>query len=184
MGIPDGSMVKNPPVKTGDLGSIPGFGRSPRVRNSNPLQILAWEIPWTEEHGRLQSIGSKRVAQQLTRLNSSSIYTDIYKRVITHACAYMHTYVLYVLMHTWIFMISRHTCPYTIYTLHIRFESEVSAVRQMRPLLPMPHRWWVVYLDSCVKASYSPQTVQYTNYGPRSSVLRYRHRIQSSVQAY
>jgi len=23
--------------------------------------ILAWEIPWTEEHGGLQSIGSQRV---------------------------------------------------------------------------------------------------------------------------
>ena len=23
--------------------------------------ILAWEIPWTEEHGRYQSIGSQRV---------------------------------------------------------------------------------------------------------------------------
>ena len=23
--------------------------------------ILAWKIPWTEEHGRLQSIGSQRV---------------------------------------------------------------------------------------------------------------------------
>ena len=24
-------------------------------------KILAWEIPWTEEHGRLQSMGSQRV---------------------------------------------------------------------------------------------------------------------------
>jgi len=23
--------------------------------------ILAWEIPWTEEHGRLQTLGSERV---------------------------------------------------------------------------------------------------------------------------
>ena len=23
--------------------------------------ILAWKIPWTEEHGRLQSLGSQRV---------------------------------------------------------------------------------------------------------------------------
>ena len=23
--------------------------------------ILAWKIPWTEEHGRLQSIGSQKV---------------------------------------------------------------------------------------------------------------------------
>ena len=27
--------------------------------------ILAWEIPWTEEPGRLQSIGSKRVDHHL-----------------------------------------------------------------------------------------------------------------------
>ena len=24
---------------------------------------LAWKIPWTEEHGRLQSMGSQRVGQ-------------------------------------------------------------------------------------------------------------------------
>ena len=27
--------------------------------------ILAWEIPWTEEPGRLQSMGSQRVGQVL-----------------------------------------------------------------------------------------------------------------------
>ena len=27
--------------------------------------ILAWEIPWTEEHGRLQSTGSQRVRHDL-----------------------------------------------------------------------------------------------------------------------
>ena len=25
--------------------------------------ILAWRIPWMEEHGRLQSVGSQRVGQ-------------------------------------------------------------------------------------------------------------------------
>ena len=29
--------------------------------NGNPLSILAWKIPWTEEPGRLQSMGSQRV---------------------------------------------------------------------------------------------------------------------------
>ena len=29
--------------------------------NGNPLCTLAWEIPWTEEPGRLQSMGSQRV---------------------------------------------------------------------------------------------------------------------------
>jgi len=27
--------------------------------------ILAWGIPWTEEHGRLQSMGSQRVRYDL-----------------------------------------------------------------------------------------------------------------------
>ena len=29
--------------------------------NGNPFSILAWKIPWTEESGRLQSMGSPRV---------------------------------------------------------------------------------------------------------------------------
>ena len=29
--------------------------------NGNPLSTLAWIIPWTEEPGRLQSMGSQRV---------------------------------------------------------------------------------------------------------------------------
>ena len=57
-------MVKNPPANAGDMrdeGLIPGLGRSPEEENGNSLSILAWRIPWTEEPGRLQSIGSQRV---------------------------------------------------------------------------------------------------------------------------
>ena len=69
----------------GDLGLIPGLGRSPGEGKGYPLQysglensmdcrkelgttgqlslssILAWELPWTEEPGRLQSMGWQRV---------------------------------------------------------------------------------------------------------------------------
>ena len=46
----------------GDAGSIPRSERSPREGNSNTdFSILAWGIPWTEEPGGLQSIGSHRV---------------------------------------------------------------------------------------------------------------------------
>ena len=45
----------------GDLGSVPGSGRSPGEGNGNPLSILAWEVPWTEEPGGLQSMWSQRV---------------------------------------------------------------------------------------------------------------------------
>ena len=33
-----GSVVKNPPDNAGDMGSIPGSGRSPGGGNGNPLQ--------------------------------------------------------------------------------------------------------------------------------------------------
>ena len=55
-------VVKNLPANVGDIrdtGSIPGSGRSPKGGNGNHSSILAWRIPWTEEPGRLQSIGSQ-----------------------------------------------------------------------------------------------------------------------------
>ena len=52
-------MVKNLLANTGDLGLIPGSGRSPGEGNSNS-SILAWRIPRTEEPGGLQSMGSQR----------------------------------------------------------------------------------------------------------------------------
>ena len=67
LGFPSGSVVKNLPPNAGDAGSIPGSGRSPEGGHSNPFQypvfssILAWRIPWTEEPGRLQSMGWQRV---------------------------------------------------------------------------------------------------------------------------
>ena len=57
LGFPIGSVVKNQPANAGDVGLIPGSGRSPGEVNGNPLQCSAWEIPWTEEPGRLQSLG-------------------------------------------------------------------------------------------------------------------------------
>ena len=40
-----------------------GSGRSPGLEPDSPLCILAWIIPWTEETGELQSMGSQRVTQ-------------------------------------------------------------------------------------------------------------------------
>ena len=49
-------VVKNPPANAGDIrdmGSIPGSGRSPGGGHAIHFNIVAWEIPWTEEPGRL-----------------------------------------------------------------------------------------------------------------------------------
>ena len=44
----------------------PWVGKIPWRRKWQPTPIfLAWKIPWTEEHGRLQSMGSQRVGQNL-----------------------------------------------------------------------------------------------------------------------
>ena len=51
--VPGGSVVKNPPARTGDAGLTPGSGRSPGEGNGNPLQYsclgnptdrIAWQI--------------------------------------------------------------------------------------------------------------------------------------------
>ena len=83
LGSPCGSTGKESACNVGDLGSIPGLGRSPGEGRGYPLQYsglensmdlyspsekamgthsstLAWKIPWTEEPGRLQSMGSLR----------------------------------------------------------------------------------------------------------------------------
>ena len=55
-GFPSGSVVKNLPANAQDVRdalSNPGLGRSPG--GEHDFSILAWEIPWTEEPGRLQS---------------------------------------------------------------------------------------------------------------------------------
>ena len=60
--FPGDSAVKNLPAKTGDIGDsglILGWGRSPGGGNGNQLQYSAWKIPWTEELGGLQSMGSQ-----------------------------------------------------------------------------------------------------------------------------
>ena len=53
-------MVKNPPANTGDIGSIPGSGRSLGEENGNPLQYSYLGNPWTQEPGMLQSTGSQK----------------------------------------------------------------------------------------------------------------------------
>ena len=63
MGFPGGSDGKESTCNVGNLGLIPGLGRSPGGGHGNPQVSLLGESPWTEETGGLQSIGSPRVGQ-------------------------------------------------------------------------------------------------------------------------
>ena len=53
-------MVKNLPANARDVGLIPGSGRSLEKEMATHSSILPWEISWTEEPGRLQSMGSQK----------------------------------------------------------------------------------------------------------------------------
>ena len=44
-GLPGGSVVKNPPANAGEMGSIPGSGKSPGEGNDNPFQYPPLENP-------------------------------------------------------------------------------------------------------------------------------------------
>ena len=50
-------MVKNSPANAGDMGCEDPLEEKMTIHFS----ILAWEISWTEEPGRLQSTESQRV---------------------------------------------------------------------------------------------------------------------------
>ena len=60
-GFPGSSVVKNPPamqeMQVRSRGQEDPLEEEMAVHSS----IFAWKIPWTEEPGRLQSMGSQRV---------------------------------------------------------------------------------------------------------------------------
>ena len=64
-GFSDGASGNEPAISNAgdirDMGLLPGLERSPGGEQGNPSSILAWKTPWTEEPGRLQSMGSQRV---------------------------------------------------------------------------------------------------------------------------
>ena len=64
MGFPGDTVVKNLPAnagETGDAGSIPGLESPLEKEMATRSSILAWQVPWTEEPGGLQSMGLQKV---------------------------------------------------------------------------------------------------------------------------
>jgi len=55
MGFPGGSAVKNPPASAGDMGLIPGSGRSAGEENGNPLQYSCLDNSMEEPGGGKES---------------------------------------------------------------------------------------------------------------------------------
>ena len=70
-GCPGHSVVKNPPANAGDGGSIPGSERS-SGEMATYSSILAWKIPWKEEPGGLQSMGSQKIWTRLCQWKTTT----------------------------------------------------------------------------------------------------------------
>ena len=61
VGFPDGSVVENPPANSEDLGSNPGFGKSPGRGNGNPLQCPCLENAMDRGTWQATVLGLQRV---------------------------------------------------------------------------------------------------------------------------
>ena len=75
MGFPGGSGVKNPSANAGSarhIGLILGSGRYCGEEMAIHSSILAWEIPWTEEPGRLPSMQSQKNQDMTQQLNNNN----------------------------------------------------------------------------------------------------------------
>ena len=67
MGLPGGTVIKNPFAKAGDTrdeGLIPGSGRSPGVGNVNPLQYSCLGNPMNRGAWWLQSMEPQRIEHE------------------------------------------------------------------------------------------------------------------------
>ena len=62
-GFPGGSLVENPPAMPVQETWVRSLGWEDPLEKemATHSSILTWEIPWTEEPGRLQCIESQRV---------------------------------------------------------------------------------------------------------------------------
>ena len=67
--IPTWLSGKESTCSAGDVGFDPGWGRSSGEEVATYSSILAWETPWTEEPGGLQSMRS----QTWTQLNAPTV---------------------------------------------------------------------------------------------------------------
>ena len=56
-----GSDSKASAYNAGDPVSVPGWEDALEKEMATRSSILAWKIPWMDEPGRLQSVGSQRV---------------------------------------------------------------------------------------------------------------------------
>ena len=94
--FPGGSDGKESACNVGDLGLIPGSGRSPGKEMATHSSIPAWKIPWTEEPGGLQSMGLQRVGHDW-ETSTWIHYANLNKAVTKQQILYDSTCMKYLI---------------------------------------------------------------------------------------
>ena len=70
-GVPGGFSGKELAAKAGDTGWVTGLEDPLEKETGSHSSILAWEIPWTEEPGRLQSMRVTKDLDMTQQLNNN-----------------------------------------------------------------------------------------------------------------
>ena len=99
VGFSGGSDGKESTCNSGDLGSIPGLGRSPGGGHGNALQYSCLKNPQTEQPGELQSMGLQKV--RLNWVSKHSIVYDVSYRFATCDLYRVQIFLLYSVC--WVF---------------------------------------------------------------------------------
>ena len=85
-GFSGGSVMKNLPANAGDArDEVLSLGREDPLEQemATPSSILAWEIPWTQEPGGLQSVALQRVGHD--SMHQSSVRLQAAQREIPNS---------------------------------------------------------------------------------------------------
>ena len=82
-------MVKNLPISAGDVGLIPGLGRSPE--EATCYSIAAWKIPWTEKSGGPQFMEATKIQTCLSTTAHSKVRSQTRGHRLSHeGCCALH----------------------------------------------------------------------------------------------
>ena len=85
LGFSDGSGGKESACNAGDLGSIPGLGRSPGEGNGNPLQYSCLENPMDREAWWATVQGVAKSRTRLSDLTFTFHFHALEKEIATHS---------------------------------------------------------------------------------------------------
>ena len=85
-GLPGGSVVKNPPAKARDEGSVPGMGRSPGEGNNNPLQYPCLGNPMDRE---VWQATVHEITKSRTRLTNENTHAYKYQQISVYKTGFI-----------------------------------------------------------------------------------------------